>query len=166
MNSTIWDLGVSSGMEKVAIKVPVMHGTNQQWDTLKAGVGKAIAAGDPNPRAVYMATKGRQLKPGVEGFARAATKQRGGSPTVAHAKVDTAKGWKPRTLTSWGQKNIGSMDDAHDLVDDLHHGGSKGGARGELWKRLMKGISTWHHPDASKSVKPTRYRPVSSAAPV
>lgn len=160
MISSAFAVGVVDGLEKTAARVPVVHGTSGAWPVLKAGVGKAVAAADPNPRSVYMAGKTRDMINQARRFARDAVKARGGSPVVAHAKVDTRRGWEPRTLTAWGRKNVGEVDDMHDIVRGLDDKSLTKAERGRLWEKVNRGVGSWHNPEnlSGATVKPTRYR--------
>lgn len=128
------------GLVKLAIKVPVAHGTSGPWKKLKV-VGSPILKSDPNPRGIYVATDNRAKQKALKGFAQRATEARGGSPHVLKGKIDTKDGWEPRSLTSWGRKNIGTVDDAVDLVDDIERASAQ--ERGPLWEKLQRGIGSW-----------------------
>jgi len=143
-------------LHKIAAMVPVQHGTSQAWDVLRAGVGKTVLKNDPNPRAVWMSMRNSRLTPSISQFAHEAARAKDGKPLIAQAKVDTKKGWRPRALTEWGRKNIGSLEDAHDLVDELDSGAT-GTRRGEIWKSLHMGTGSWANADPSTVVKPARY---------
>src|ERR1019366_6985409 len=97
-------------LEKIAIKVPFIHGTSGRWKELAPAVGAPNLASDPNARAVYTAMKARAKVPGIENFARESQRRRGGEAVVAHGKMDTAKGWAPFNLTPWGKKNVGTAE--------------------------------------------------------
>lgn len=127
------------------------------WDVLRPAVGATVLKNDPNPRAVYLAMKNSKKLDGIAQFAREAVKAKGGTPVVAHAKVDTAKGWLPRGLTEWGKKNIGTLDQAHDLVRELDQGAVEP-RRGEIWKTLHKGTGAWANEDPLATVKPSMYQ--------
>jgi hypothetical protein len=107
-----------------------------------------------------MAPKTRSMIDQVRRFSRDAVKQRGGTPVVAHAKIDTTRGWEPRTLTAWGKKNIGDVDDMQDIVARLDDRSLSKAERGRFWEQVNRGIGSWHKPDdlAGATVKPTRYR--------
>ena len=109
-------------LEKISAKVRFMHGTNQMYKRLspRSATGKdAVFLNDPNPSAVYLATKNRNLKGGVEGFARSATERYGGSPVVAYGKADTRKGWYPSRLTAWANKKKYELEDMQDIAEEL-----------------------------------------------
>lgn len=94
----------------------------------------------------------------ISQFASEAAAAKGGTPMVAHAKIDTKKGWLPFGLTDWGKKNIGSLEDAQELVGELD-AGAVGARRGEIWKALHKGTGSWRNQDLSTTLKPTNYTP-------
>lgn len=145
-------------LEKIAVKVPFLHGTSQKLKMLKPGVGSSILKNDPNARAVYTAMKSRPKMKGIQQFAHEATRARGGAPTVVMGKMDTKKGWMPFNLTAWGKQNIGSVDDARDLIDELET--AKGKRRGEIWRTLHKGIGSWRNDDLTASLKVTKNKAV------
>lgn len=143
---------------KEAIRIPVVHGTNAEHEFLGSHVGEKVNPTDPNPKGLYVATKNRQMEKGVGSFARAASKARGGSPVVAHAKIDTSKGWRPHALTKWGRENLGGLEDAMNLVHELDAGGLSRVERGQLWQDLQRGVGAWTHaPGAPTSLRPHRY---------
>lgn len=146
-------------MEKVAVRLPVIHGTSGAWEKLLPGVGATIARSDPNPRAVYMAMRNRRTQRPVEGFARAAATARGGVPHVAHAKIDTTEGWIPHGLTQWARDRGLTMQDFQDAIEDLD-AGIQGDRRGELWEQLQRGVGAWKNRDATVTVRPDFYRVV------
>jgi hypothetical protein len=145
-------------LEKIGARIPVMHGTSGAWKKIVVK-GKSILRGDPNPRGVYVGTKRRSAKKAIEGFARSATKARGGKPTVSIGKVDTKKGWEAHGLTPWGKKNIGGTDDVKDLVDELDSG-AKGERRGQIWRALQKGVGAWRNTTEGATFKPAKHLPV------
>lgn len=147
-------------LQKIAAKVPFIHGTAGKWPVLKPGVGSTILKNDPNPRAVYTAMKNRNKLPSIERFALEAERSRGLPAAIAHGKMDTKKGWRPSQLTPWGKANIGSLEDAHALVEELD-AGAVGARRGEIWRALHKGTGAWANLDPSATLKPTSYVPVS-----
>lgn len=150
-------------LTKIAAKVPFIHGTAGRWAMLKPGVGATVLKNDPNPRAVYTAMKNRAKLPSISRFAQEAEKARGGEAVVAHGKMDTKKGWRPTQLTPWGQKNIGSVEDAHALISELDAGAS-GKRRGEIWRALHRGTGAWANElDAGATLKPSKYRAVETA---
>lgn len=146
-------------LSKIAVNVPIIHGTSGMWDVLKPAIGSTVLKNDPNSRAVYVAMKNSKKMEGIAQFAREAVKAKGGTPLVAHAKVNTQQGWLPRGLTEWGKKNIGSLDQAHDMVHELDQGAA-GPRRGEIWRALHKGTGAWANVDPAAEVKPAFYRPV------
>lgn len=152
----------AAGLEKVAARIPVIHGTSGMWDTLKPAVGKTIAAVDPNPRAVYVATDRRSARPGVEAFARAAAEARNGTPYVAKATIDTQKGWVPHGLTSWARDRDLTYDDYIDILEDIDATPDKA-ARGELWEMVNRGVGAWKNVDRATEVTPRYYVPVDPA---
>jgi hypothetical protein len=145
------------GLLKESARVPVMHGTSQRFPELLAGVGRTIMKRDPNARAVYMATKRRSALRGVKGFAEDAAKARGGSPVIAHTKVDTTKGWLPHSITQWARQKGLTKDDLIDVIDELDSG-AKGKERGKLWETIQRGVGAWKNVDPTTSVKPSFYK--------
>jgi hypothetical protein len=145
-------------LEKIAVKVPFIHGTHAAFPVLRPGVGRTILRQDPNPRAVYVAMRGRSRQPGIERFAREAVEQRGGTPTVVSGKMDTKKGWMPYNLNPWGRKNIGDVEDAKDLVDELES--AVGDRRGKIWEALNRGVGSWRNEDPAATLKTTGSRVV------
>ena len=150
-------------LAKIAVRVPVIHGTSQTFPKLLAGVGRTILKADPNPRAVYMATKRRSAVPSVTHFAESATKARGGSPVIAHAKIDTSKGWVPHAVTRWAREKGMGKDDLLDVIDQLD-AGAKGKERGALWEKVQRGVGAWKNLDVTTSVKPRLYRSTTPGA--
>lgn len=146
-------------MEKSAVKVPFIHGTSGAWSELKPGVGSTILRTDPNPRAVYTAIANRRTEPSIAGFAAAATKARGGTPTIARGKMDTAKGWRPQGLSEFGRRHIGTVDDAVGLVHELDAGAVEP-RRGEIWRLLQKGTGAWRNEDPSATLRATEHQAV------
>lgn len=141
---------------KMAAKVPFLHGTFGKHKVLKAGIGKTVLKNDPNPRAVYVSMRNKDKKKLIRRFAGESVKSRGGTPLVAHGKVDTKKGWAPSQLNQWGKKNIGNLDDARDLVDELDT--AVGPRRGEIWKMLQKGTGQWRNDNPATSLRPSKYK--------
>lgn len=78
---------------------------------------------------------------------------------LAHAKVDSKKGWGPSGLTVWGKNNIGTTDKAKDLVDELDAGAVEP-RRGTIWKTLQKGTGSWTNEDPATTLKPRSYKNV------
>jgi len=159
--SSLVDLPVlrafSLELQKLAVRVPVAHGTNSRWEVLRPGVGETIASRDPNPRAVYVGTSTRGLRGGgLAAFARQAVRKRGGEAVLALARIDTEKGWRPRGLTEWGRKNIGSLEDAEDLVAQLDEG-LRGAERARAWKAISRGVGAWVNEDLATVLRPIRY---------
>lgn len=145
-------------LEKIAVKIPFIHGTSSRLKVLKPSVGPSVLRNDPNARAVYTAMSSRPKAKGIKRFAEEASRSRGGTPTVASGKMDTKKGWAPFNLTAWGKQNIGSVDDARDLLDELE--AAKGTRRGEIWKSLHKGIGSWRNDDLTASLKVNKNKTV------
>ena len=145
---------------KIAAKIPVVHGTFSHFETLKPAASEKVVRSDPNPQGVYVATRRRAALPLVAQFARDASQRHGGAATIAHAKIDTAKGWIPHQLTEWGKKHIGDLDEAEDLVASLDEAGLSAKERGEAWQSVQKGIGSWKNRDLSTSVRVTRYKDV------
>ena len=139
-------------LEKIAAKVPFIHGTHKRLRVLQPGIGVANAANDPNPRAVYAAMRGRAKRVGIARFAEEAVVKRGGTPTIASGKMDTKKGWLPSQLTAWGKKRLGLVEDAQDLARELDHAPDKR-ARGKIWEQLNRGVGSWRNVDPSASLK-------------
>ena len=151
MMNPLWWAAFADELVKLAVKVPVIHGTSGAWKKLTPGVGPSILSGDPNPRAVYVAMKNVDKLPGISQFAEEAARARNGVPTIAHTKIDTQKGWGPRSLTEWGRKHIGSRDDAHALIEELD-GGVAEPRRGEIWEMLQRGTGAWVNEDPAVEV--------------
>ncbi len=147
-------------LQKLAARVPFLHGTNGSWDTLKAGIGSTVLKNDPNPRAVYVTLKNRQLEATAKGFAGQAAAAKGGTAQVAHGKMDTKKGWQPSGLTAWGRKHFeGGLEEAQDVARELDIEKDKK-KRGKLWEQLQRGTGAWTNQDPSATLKPSRYKPV------
>ncbi len=147
-------------LEKLAVKIPVMHGTNGRWTMLRAAAQSRVRGVDPNPQLVYVATAGRARRNATETFAHAAAKAHGGSPVIGEAKIDTAKGWIPHQLTAWGKKEIGTPEDAVDLVSSLDRLPKGAPERGALWQAINKGIGSWKHPERSATLRIRKYTDV------
>ena len=150
-------LGLSQDFLKLAVRIKAMHGTNGTWKTMVSGHGKPILASDPNPRGLYTATARRAAEKPISGFAHSAVKARGGTPTIASGKIDTAKGWAPHTLTAWGKQNIGELDDAKDLLATLET--APAANRGALWEKIQRGIGAWHNYVPGAVWTPSKFRP-------
>lgn len=153
----------TAGLEKQAVKIPVIHGTHNRWDELKAGVGKAIAPNDPNPRAVYVGTDNSMTRPGIEGLARDAVDSRGGEPVVAHAKIDTSEGWIPHGLSGWARDK--GIDRDHileniELLDETGPYRVKGEERGKLWEEIQRSVGSWKNRDPNTTLEPNYYKKV------
>lgn len=146
-------------LEKIAANVPVIHGTNGEWDVLKPPVSKTVLESDPNERAVHVGMRNSAKQGPIENFAQQAVAKRGGEPVVAHAKVDTKKGWRPTSLTLKGKQTIGGIEEAHALIDELD-GGAAGTRRGEIWKLLQQGTGMWRNNDPLTTLKPAFYKAV------
>lgn len=143
-------------LTKIAAKVPFIHGTSGRWPVLQPGVVGKVLKSDPNAQAVYVAMEGRKkLKP-ISDFAHQAVARHGGEPVIAHGKIDTTKGWMPFNLTPWGKENIGSIEDARELVESLDAIPDKA-ARGEVWRKIHQGIGSWRNDDLTTTLKPTHY---------
>lgn len=151
--------GFKDELLKLSAKIPVIHGTSGKWDALRAAVRPKVVSSDPNPQLIYMAAAGRARQKGVESFARAAA-EFGGTPVIAHAKIDTAKGWLPHQLTAWGRKEIGSPLEAADLVRSLDRLPKGSPERGKLWETIQRGIGSWKHPDPAFQLPIKKYRDV------
>ena len=100
--------------------------------------------------------KSRRKLTGIGQFARESAHARGGTPTIALGKMDTRKGWVPSQLTRWGKKNIGSVDDAKDLVVELET--AAGARRGVIWRMLHKGTGAWRNENIGATLRPTAFR--------
>lgn len=143
---------------KLAVRVPFIHGTSGRWDVLRPGVGETVLRNDPNPRAVYTAMKNRIKRPLIEQFAREAVEAKGGEPVLAVGKMDTRKGWRPSQLTLQGRKEIGSVEDAAELLGELE--AAQEPRRGEIWRTLHRGVGSWTNEDPAATLRPTKYQPV------
>lgn len=139
-------------MEKSAVKVPFIHGTSGSWPLLEPGVGEPVLRNDPNPRAVYTAIDNRPRARQLGAFAQKAVEARGGVPTIARGKMDTAAGWRPENLSDFGRKHIGTIDDARDLVRELDQG-AQGARRGEIWRLLQKGTGAWRNENPAATLR-------------
>jgi hypothetical protein len=152
----VWQAGFIDELCKLAARVPFLHGTSAAHGLLQPGVGRTVLKTDPNPRAVYTAMKNRRVQPHIAQFARDAVRERGGRPLLAVGKMDTKKGWRPSQLNAWGKKHIGSLDDAHALVDELET--AVGPRRGQIWRLLQQGTGSWRNLDLAAPLKPAGYR--------
>jgi hypothetical protein len=151
-------------LEKLAVRLRVVHGTNKAYSRLSPRhlTGKAPVFGrDPNPSAVYLSLKRQRKGPsgkklfGVERFARDAS-AKGGTPMIAHAKVDTKKGWMPTRVTKWGRDKGLTPDDLEDIVVRLDDPAVRGADRASLWRTLNKAsgaIQNVSNPGASVRVR-------------
>lgn len=142
----------------VRTRVHVIHGTNQLWRVLvPRGLPAApTSPNDPNPTAVYVALKSRRKMPHIAHFAHSAAALRGGHPVIALAKVRADKGWRPYLLTSSGRLNLGTVNDARDLVDELICGAAEP-RRGEIWRLLHSATGAWRNDDPAVTVRPYAY---------
>jgi hypothetical protein len=151
-------------LEKIAVRVRVMHGSNAPYPVLKprSSTGKrAVLATDPNPSAVYMATKRRSARGGTEAFARRSAAEHGGSPHLTVTKVDTLKGWRPKQLTAWAKKEGWDHEELRDLIEDLDTPGRlKGADRGEAWKTLNLSVGSWVNRDPATTVRARKWRKI------
>lgn len=150
----------SNELEKLAIRLKGVHGTYEKFKVLRGGVGKANLLGDPNPRALYIAGKGGKARDKlIREFAERSVKTQGkGSPVKAQVVMDTAKGWEPRALSAYGRKNIGTVEDAMDLIDEMDSGLLSAAEKGEAYKRLNKGVGSWWNPEnPGSTLKPTKW---------
>ncbi len=146
-------------LSKIAARVPFIHGTTGRWSTLKPAAVAKVLASDPNQQAVYAAMENRKkLKP-ISDFAHQAVARHGGEPVVARGTMDTKKGWMPFNLTPWGKENIGTVEDARELVSSLDAIPDKK-ARGAVWRQIHQGIGSWRNDDLTSELKPTSYTPV------
>lgn len=140
---------------KLAVRVPFLHGTNASHKTLVPGVGRPNFVGDPNPRAVYTMMANRKRLDRAADYARKARDAKGGYPTVLGGKMDTKQGWRPRALSPEGEKEIGTVDDALDLIDELDAAAAEP-RRGEIWRLLQRGTGAWHNVDPRATVRASK----------
>lgn len=149
-------------LEKIAARVRVMHATNAAHKVLKprAATGKsAVLASDPNPSAVYMATKRRSARGATEAFGRRAALRHGGTPHLGVAKIDTKKGWVPHQLTRWARDEGWGKEDLLDVIGDLDTPGRLSKSeRGDAWKTINKAVGSWRNRDATATVRMSKYR--------
>jgi len=182
------NLLASVNFEKVALRLKVIHGTSQAFKKLLpwGKRGRPNFAGDPNPRALYAATKARRTRPAVEQYARNAVKLRGsGRPTVSTLVADTSKGWSPHAMSPRSQKFVGqelgkispTIAEQREYWADMIRQGDwlKGQIKtnpasprlgdwqselGTIYKNLNQNIGAWKNPSA---VKPIKHRFLGSA---
>ena len=150
--------GFSSELVKISVKVPFIHGTAGKWPVLKPGIGSSILKSDPNPRAVYTAMANRTKTPPISDFAHKAVKARGGEPVIARGKMDTKKGWAPMSLSAAGKRELGSVDDAKDLIRELDSGAQEP-RRGEIWRTLHRTTGAWRNEAPAATLKTRKYVP-------
>lgn len=143
---------IQKGIEKIAAKIPFMHGTNQLFKTLLPGVKPTVLLNDPNPRAVYTMLQNRRLVGSADNFARGAAEKYGKSPIILTGKMDTKKGWQPIALTEWGKKNVGDLDELRSIVDDLDNPAFNKAQRGELWRTINQAAGAWRNRDLSATL--------------
>lgn len=149
----------SDELMKIAAKVPYLHGTNSRFPKLRGGIGEKILARDPNPRALYTASKTRKARAGIEQFAREATRKKGGEAVIAQGKMDTKKGWRPFNMKPGSPIDVA---DARELTTKLDSTASKA-ERGSIWKQLNQHVGSWHNPDIETELKVKKWSPVKSA---
>lgn len=147
-------------LEKIALRIRTQHGTYQKFPVLKGGIGKPNLAGDPNPRALYTAGLGGKKTEGlVHEFAARGAKVHGGAPTRAIVTVDTKKGWLPRALTAWGRKNIGTVEDVHDIIGDFDRGLLTKEEKSKVYEKLNRGVGSWWNPEnPGSTLKPNKWK--------
>lgn len=151
----------SDELEKIALRLKGVHGSYHPWDVLKGGVGKLNMPSDPNPRALYMAGQGgKKIKGLVQEFAeRAVATQGKGKAVVTRAVMNTKKGWKPRALSVYGKKHIGTVEDALDLIDDIDSGVLTAKEKGEAYMKLNRGVGSWWNPEnPGSTLKPIKWK--------
>lgn len=146
-------------LEKIAVRVPFIHGTHAPHEVLKPGIGKPVfGKSDPNPRAVYTAQKSRTKLPGIATFARQSAAAKGGNPMIAFGKMDTKKGWEPFGLTAKGRKTLGDIEEAKDLVRQLDEKVLSKAERGQAWRTLNESVGAWRNRNLSATLKPNYYK--------
>lgn len=145
-------------MNKIAAKVPFIHGTNQPLKKLVRRAGETTLKTDPNPRGIYTAARTRKAKKGVEHFAQEATRKRGGTPTVVSGKMDTKKGWEPYNVKPGAPID---REEAKDLAKKLDTTKSRA-ERGPLWKQLNQHVGSWHNPNIGAELPVSKSRAVKS----
>lgn len=148
-------LGFLDELAKLAARVPFLHGTNAAYRSLVPDIGRPTSLADRNPRAVYTMTAKRKNVDHAADYSRKARDARGGFPTILGGKMDTQKGWRPRALTPEGRKEIETVDDAFDLIDELDAGAVEP-RRGEIWRLLQRGTGTWHNTDPRATLRATK----------
>jgi hypothetical protein len=157
--------GFSSELEKIAIKLRVIHGTNQAMESLipRHLLNRGpVNLTDPNPSRVYLALK-RKVKPKgytVTSFAEQAAAAHGGTPTILHAKVDTKHGWGPISVNKWGTDRGYNVSDLKDIVEELDDPAIRGAKRADLWRTLNKATGTVGSPNFNASVKVQKSQPL------
>jgi hypothetical protein len=161
MDGLVWSACADEFL-KIAVKLRVIHGTNARYDKLRAGVGPTVLTNDPNPRRVYLGLSNRRNRPSIGRFAHEAVEAKGGSPVIAEAKVDTAKGWLPSTVKPGGPSE--TVDDAIDIIDELDSIKGRGAdarkKRGPLWRRLHASVGRIQNDEVSgATVTPRKYKP-------
>ena len=143
---------IQKGAEKIAAKIPFMHGTSQFFRTLLPGGKPTVLLNDPNERAVYTMLKNRRLVGSADNFARSAAEKYGKSPVILTGKMDTRKGWQPIALTRWGKENVGGLDELRAIVDDLDNPAFNKAQRGELWRTINRAAGAWRNRDLSATL--------------
>jgi hypothetical protein len=152
--------GFTDELVKLAVRIRVMHGTNQPFPVLVRQMRKNVAR-DPNPSAVHVALQTRRLLPGVEAFANQAVHVRGtGRPVVGFTKVDTKRGWVPRTLQSRGKKLGLGLDDVRAAIHELDYGSPDPKRRGELWRTVNTSLSGMVNQNPETTLRVRKYRSV------
>ena len=143
---------------KEAAKIPTVHGTNQAYKVLRGRLPREAAtfALDPNPAGLYMAAKTRSGFSGASGFARSAAKSRGGAPLVATAKIDTARGWRPRLKPTALRSGV-THDDVVDMIELLDEKGTSRTERGEAWRFLNKHVGAWVNTHSGAKARPHKW---------
>jgi hypothetical protein len=144
-------------LQKIAARIPFVHGTYAKHPELIAAIGSKILKSDPNPRGVYSAMKSRRKIEAVKPFAQRSSAARGGTPLIAHGKMDTKHGWKPFNLSREGKEHFeGDIEGARRLVKKLDAVKDKK-ERGEIWKTLHKTVGSWSNDNVHATLKPKRY---------
>jgi len=153
-----YQAGHAAAFEKLGVRVPFLHGTSGAWPQLRPGVGRLVFEHDPNSRAVYTAISNRDKLKHLRAVAQKAVDAKGGMPLVARGKMDTQKGWAPFSMSAEGERTIGGVDDARDLIQELDAGAQEP-RRGELWRLLQRGTGAWRNDDLTTPLTPTKYKP-------